>query len=276
MKDAHPTTSSECPPPPADCAIAASTTPCDYDPSDVPFAYYTSTADQPGEMRDYDSEFASDLAAGTLPPVAFVKPVGYKSEHPALDVTISAGVTFVKGVVDAVAASSLAPSTLVLVTYDEGGGFFDHVAPPADSTIDHQPYGTRVPLLAIGPFAKKNYVSHVTMEHSSIVKFIEWNWLGGATGQLMGRDTAVNNLGRPPRRRQDGHGGAGELSRSGPRVAPARRRSTMFGMTLAALLLQVVGDTRADRWIVSAAWLGIITLAAIVLIVSIAPPRRHH
>ena len=50
----------------------------------------------------------------------------------------------------------------------------------------------------------------------------------------------------------------------------------MVGMTLAALLLQVVGDTRADRWIVSAAWLGIITLAAIVLIVSIAPPRRHH
>jgi phospholipase C len=51
-----------------------------------------------------------------------------------------------------------------------------------------------VPLLAIGPFAKKGAVSHVTMEHSSIVKFIEWNWLG-ATGQLGARDAVVNDIG---------------------------------------------------------------------------------
>jgi phospholipase C len=89
----------------------------------------------------------------------------------------------------------VAASTLVLFTYDEGGGFFDHISPPATSTVDNQPYGTRVPMVAIGPFAKKNYVSHVTMEHSSVVKFIEWNWLGGTTGQLMGRDATVNNLG---------------------------------------------------------------------------------
>ena len=80
------------------------------------------------------------------------------------------------------------------MTYDESGGFFDHVAPPATSTIDMQPYGPRVPLLAIGAFARKNFVSHVVMEHSSIVKFIEWNWLG-ATGQLGTRDTQVNNIG---------------------------------------------------------------------------------
>jgi phospholipase C len=49
-------------------------------------------------------------------------------------------------------------------------------------------------MLAMGPFARTNYVSHVTMEHSSIVKFIEWNWLGG-TGQLGARDAVVNNLG---------------------------------------------------------------------------------
>jgi phospholipase C len=52
-----------------------------------------------------------------------------------------------------------------------------------------------VPLIAVGPFVRKNYVSHVTMEHSSIVKFIEWNWLGQKTGQLGTRDTVVNNLG---------------------------------------------------------------------------------
>jgi phospholipase C len=194
MKDANPQTAAQCPSPPSDCAAMLSSYPCDYDASDVPFAYYPSTQDKPGQMRDFDAEFAADLAAGKLPPVAFVKGIGYKTEHPGVDITISAGVTFVKGIVDAVAASPEAASTLVIVTYDEGGGFFDHVAPPADSTVDHQAYGTRVPTLAIGPFAKKNYVSHVTMEHSSIVKFIEWNWLGG-TGQLGARDAVVNNLG---------------------------------------------------------------------------------
>jgi phospholipase C len=80
------------------------------------------------------------------------------------------------------------------LTYDEGGGFYDHVAPPAASQADGKPYGTRVPTLAIGPFAKKNAISHVQMEHSSIVKFIEWNWLGG-TGQLGTRDKEANNIG---------------------------------------------------------------------------------
>jgi phospholipase C len=49
--------------------------------------------------------------------------------------------------------------------------------------------------MAIGAFAKKNYVSHVPMEHGSLVKFIEWNWLGQKTGQLNTRDKVVNNIG---------------------------------------------------------------------------------
>lgn len=184
-----------CPMPPADCAIGFQSPPCLFDASDVPFDYYASTRDMAGMLKDFDADFAADLAAGKLPPVAFVKPAGYKSEHPALKITISDGVKFVKGVVDAVAASSLASSTLVIVTYDEGGGFFDHVAPPPASSVDGKLYGTRVPFIAVGPFAKKNYVSHVTMEHSSLVKFIEWNWLGGITGQLGTRDAAVANIG---------------------------------------------------------------------------------
>ena len=54
--------------------------------------------------------------------------------------------------------------------------------------------GTRVPLIALGPFARTNVVSHVPMEHSSIVKFLEFNYLG-ATGQLRARDAVVNNIG---------------------------------------------------------------------------------
>ena len=61
------------------------------------------------------------------------------------------------------------------------------------SAVDGQPYGARVPLLAVGRFARQNLVSHTSMEHSSIVKFVEWNWLG-ATGQLQTRDAAVNSI----------------------------------------------------------------------------------
>ncbi len=195
MKDANPTTAAMCPTAPADCTFGLSASPCDFDPSDDPFEYFPATQDKDGEIRDFDTQFVADLTAGTLPPVAFVKAIGYKTEHPSEFVTISDGVAFVKGVADAIAASPEASSTLLLVTWDEGGGFFDHVPPPPTSTVDNQPYGTRVPLIAVGPFTKTNYVSHVTMEHSSIVKFIEWNWLGGTTGQLMGRDTTVNNIG---------------------------------------------------------------------------------
>ena len=108
---------------------------------------------------------------------------------------MSAGEAFVTQVVDAIEGSPYAKDTLVLVTWDESGGFFDHVSPPPDSTIDSEPYGPRIPLIAIGPFAKQNYISHVQMEHSSIVKFIEWNWLAETTGQLGTRDTVVNNIG---------------------------------------------------------------------------------
>jgi phospholipase C len=91
--------------------------------------------------------------------------------------------------------SAYADDTLVIVTYDEGGGYFDHIAPPATSTVDNQPYGTRIPTIVTGPFARKNAVSHVTLEHSSLVRFIEWNWLGMQMGQLAARDATVHNIG---------------------------------------------------------------------------------
>lgn len=168
--------------------------PCVYDPSDIPFQYYTRFRDQPEFMRDY-SRFARDLAAGELPAVSFVKAIGFKTEHPGYGDTISAGVDFVRDLVDRIEASPYADDTLVLVTYDESGGYFDHVAPPPTSSVDGKDYGPRVPTFAIGRFARRGYVSHVELEHSSIVKFLEWNWLGGETGQLGTRDAVVNNIG---------------------------------------------------------------------------------
>jgi len=104
----------------------------------------------------------------------------------------------VTATLQAIASSPYAPSTLVLLTWDEGGGFFDHVPPPPGIDADNQgqtvPYGTRVPLLAIGPFARQGTVSHVQMEHSSVVRFLEYNFVG-PVGQLGGNDAKVANIG---------------------------------------------------------------------------------
>jgi phospholipase C len=191
MLDAH--AEGACPAPPDDCLGGIRLYPCIYDVGDIPFDYYATSQDNPRVLHDF-VQLAKDLADSNLPQVVFVRGAGYRSEHPGYGTRISDGTTFVQGVVDAVQGSAYAGDTLVLVTWDEGGGFFDHIAPPGLGS-DGKPYGTRVPLLAIGPFAKANSVSHVTLEHSSVVRFIEWNWLAMQTGQLAGRDAHVANLG---------------------------------------------------------------------------------
>ena len=126
----------------------------------------------------------------------------FHNEHPNVS-TIADGIAFVKSTVDMILSSPVyKDNTLILLTWDEGGGFFDHVRPPASPPInvdvdDHGnavPYGTRVPFLVVGSFAKKGAISHVAMEHSSIVKFLEYNFLT-QVGQLNARDSWVNNIG---------------------------------------------------------------------------------
>jgi phospholipase C len=180
-----------CPDPPDGCALALPITPCVYEVSDIPFQYYKNMVDNPLYMRDF-SRFKTDLSNNKLPQVSFLKAVGYHSEHPGLKTKISDGVAFVTAAIAAVAQSDYAPDTLILFTYDEGGGYFDHVKPPPTSAVDGQPYFTRVPFVASGPAARKNAISHVPLEHSSLVKFLEWNWQAGSLGA---RDAEVANLG---------------------------------------------------------------------------------
>jgi phospholipase C len=194
-----------CPDPPSDCPYAPLLT-CDvslhpiachgciYDPSDIPFAYYEQLGDR--YTKDY-ADLALDVANARLPSFAFVKAREFRNEHPNLS-TISSGVTFVSSTIAAIESSPYAGSTLILLTWDEGGGFFDHVPPPPGIDVDAQgqtvAYGTRVPLLALGPFARKGTVSHVQMEHSSVVRFLEYNFVG-PVGQLGHNDAKVNNIG---------------------------------------------------------------------------------
>ena len=183
-----------CPPPAPGCALGIGLYPCTYDPSDIPFQYYERFRDNPQYMKDL-SHFEQDVAAGTLPAVSFVKGLGFRTEHPGYGITISDGMDFTRAVIDRVQGSRYADDTLVLVVYDESGGYFDHVAPPPNSSVDGKQYGPRMPTFAVGRFARSNHVSHVPMEHASVVRFVEWNWLGGKTGQLQTRDAVANNIG---------------------------------------------------------------------------------
>jgi phospholipase C len=191
-----------CPSAPADCPNEILTEACKYDPSDIPFEYYSQLKDDPNHMHDY-TDLARYVAENGLPDFTYVKARTYRNEHPGWS-TIARGVSFVSDVVSLIANSPYKDNTLVLLIWDEGGGFFDHIAPPAPVPAAYDvddngfpvSYGTRVPILALGKFARVGAVSHAQMEHSSIVRFLEWNFLGPfAAGTLGHRDAAVNNIG---------------------------------------------------------------------------------
>jgi phospholipase C len=184
---------SDCPYDPILHPVAAQA--CRFDATDIPFGYYASFLDG-AHVTDY-GDLEKDLTSGALPNFAYVKAREFRNEHPNVS-KISDGVAFVSSTIQAIQNSPEAGSTLILLTWDEGGGFFDHVSPPVSIDTDDQgqpvPYGTRVPLLAIGTFARKGTISHVQMEHSSIVRFLEYNFLG-PVGQLGFNDSKVHNIG---------------------------------------------------------------------------------
>ena len=164
-------------------------------------------------IRKIDA-FAADAAAGKLPSVTFVDPAflgdNRTDDHPHGDPR--AAQAFAR---DAFAAFSKSPHWergLFVLTYDEWGGFFDHVAPPmlADgraSKIDENNFaqaGFRVPTVLASPYARPGYVDHTQYDHTSILRFIEWRFLGapargpGASTDkwfLTARDRHATNLG---------------------------------------------------------------------------------
>ena len=171
----------------------ASCYPLFYDASDIPFAYYPSLVDK--YFFDF-SQFSVDVANGNLPAYSYVKALGTHQEHPyAGDITD--GTAFTSNIVNIINNSPIySKNTLILLTADESGGFYDHYPPPQTANpIDNKPYGPRVWFIAAGYFAKQNYISHVQIEAASTIKFVEWNFLAGGTGQLNTRDTNVNNIG---------------------------------------------------------------------------------
>ena len=114
------------------------------------------------------NRFIADIAAGTLPAVAFYKPQGDLNLHAGYS-DIAAGDAHLAAVIDALQRSPLWPHTLVLVTVDENGGWWDHVAPPQG---DRWGPGTRVPTLVISPHAKQGHVEHTLYDTGSIQRLL--------------------------------------------------------------------------------------------------------
>ena len=134
-------------------------------------------------------QFFADAAAGQLPAFSLVESntVTQSEENPQ---DIQFGDQFVAQVVTAVMSSPNWPKTMLIWTYDEHGGYYDHVPPPAAIPPDDVPpmlkagdppggfdrYGFRVPCAVVSPYAKKNYVSHTVYDHTSILKTMETKW----------------------------------------------------------------------------------------------------
>jgi len=139
------------------------------------FAYYANYADGTQAKADHlkdETDFIAAATAGTLPAVSFVKPLGLNNEHPGY-ADIITGENHTIDLINAVRNGPNWKDAVIIVTYDENGGFWDHVAPP---TIDRWGPGTRTPTIIISPFAKKGFVDKTSYETVSILSFIEKRW----------------------------------------------------------------------------------------------------
>lgn len=116
------------------------------------------------------NQYYRDLRNGTLPQVAFMTPAG-ASEHPLG--SIQAGEHFVRSLIGALVSSRYWSSSAFMWSYDDWGGWYDHVKPPYR---DRYGDGFRVPALLVSPYARPGFIDHTDLDHTSFLKFIEQNW----------------------------------------------------------------------------------------------------
>lgn len=137
-----------------------------------PLAYFRSysegTPGRAAHLRD-ESQLLEDLRKGALPAVVFVKPLGPDNEHPGYAALLR-GQQHVAELVAAIQKSPAWKSTVIVITYDEFGGRWDHVVPPK---VDEWGPGTRIPAIVVSPFARRGHVDHTPLETVSILKLIE-------------------------------------------------------------------------------------------------------
>jgi phospholipase C len=159
-----------------------------------PFNYFATmapgTAARAEHLKDaglWGVEFIKAIDEGTLPPVAFYKPQGNLNQHPGY-ADAWAGDHHLAQVIARLEKSPQWDHMLVIVTYDENGGFWDHVAPPK---ADRWGPGNRIPALIISPFARKGFVDHTLYDTTSILRFITRRFDLPALPGLKARDDAM-------------------------------------------------------------------------------------
>jgi len=155
-----------------------------------PFAYFARyAAGMPENVKHLkdENDFIAAIKSGRLPAVSFVKPLGPDNEHPGYADMVT-GEKHVIYLLCMLQNSPLWKNTAVLITYDEHGGLWDHVAPPK---VDRWGPGSRVPSIVISPFAKRHHVDHTLYDTTSILAFIEKRWQVKA---LNSRDLRANPL----------------------------------------------------------------------------------
>ncbi len=132
-------------------------------------------------------DFVSGLQTGELPAVSFFKPIGEFNEHPGYS-SVLASERYAADLIKQIEDSPLWHDTMIIVTYDENGGLWDHVAPPKK---DRWGPGVRVPTLIISPFAKRGFIDHTEYDTTSILKLIETRY---GLSPLSARDAAAPDM----------------------------------------------------------------------------------
>ena len=152
----------------------------DLGPNDGKTGRIRKFAGYPDDAGDPNGQFFKDCAAGKLAPVTYIDPFFYlNDDHPPTHPIMAQ--SLIAAVYTALAKSPLWKHCMLVITYDEHGGYFDHVPPPTttDDTLEKfgvdgfQQMGFRVPALVIGPYAKKGYVSSVQYDHTSALKELQ-------------------------------------------------------------------------------------------------------
>jgi phospholipase C len=161
--------------------------PCDGGPEEGPAGTTPSTKNplpgftdlhetgQQDHILDY-LDFQRSAQHGTLPSVAWVVPGNGVSEHPQSSRGVRAGMAHVTRIVNMVMRSSLWERSAIFITWDDWGGFYDHVMPPL---VDENGYGLRVPGMLVSPYALKGHIDHQTLTFDAYLKLIEDRFLGG-------------------------------------------------------------------------------------------------
>jgi acid phosphatase len=164
----------------------------DFQPHHAPFNYYadfdpvTHAADRAAHLQDY-TDLVADAAAGTLPAVAFYKPQGNLNQHEGY-ANLDDGDAHLADLVAKLQASPQWKHMVIVITYDEFGGVWDHVAPPKADLIGP---GTRIPTIVISPFARRGFVDHTQYDTASILRLITRRFDLPTLPGLKARDQAL-------------------------------------------------------------------------------------